>query len=151
MFVSASTSCSSISSLGSVCTVTGPAVVDFQGQQNSVKDRCWYSLLRFPSGPDFQVLARFQERRRKDVSFLDGVTLRLNGSAVHIQLEQGGRVLVSRCRNFMASSRAVIWILGSWGPGPGTSGFMKHMQLFLLLKSKLILIRDGHEVKTKSF
>ncbi|XP_023201522.1 alpha-tectorin-like [Xiphophorus maculatus] len=83
------------SSLGSVCTVTGPAVVDFQGQQNSVKDRCWYSLLRIPSGPDFQVLVHFQERRRKDVSFLDGVTLRLNGSAVHIQLKQGGRVLLN--------------------------------------------------------
>ncbi|XP_032438740.1 alpha-tectorin-like isoform X1 [Xiphophorus hellerii] len=89
--------CSSASSLGSVCTVTGPAVVDFQGQQNSVKDRCWYSLLRIPSGPDFQVLAHFQERRRKDVSFLDGVTLRLNGftSAVDIQLKQGGRVLLN--------------------------------------------------------
>uniref|UniRef100_A0A3B5KXW4 VWFD domain-containing protein n=1 Tax=Xiphophorus couchianus TaxID=32473 RepID=A0A3B5KXW4_9TELE len=83
------------SSLGSVCTVTGPAVVDFQSQQNSVKDRCWYSLLRIP--PDFQVLAHFQERRRKDVSFLDSVTLRLNGStsAVDIQLKQGGRVLLN--------------------------------------------------------
>ncbi|MEQ2246371.1 hypothetical protein ILYODFUR_037804, partial [Ilyodon furcidens] len=82
-----------ICSLDSICTVTGPAVIDFHGQQNYVKDRCSYSLLRIPSVPDFQVLANFQERRRKDVSFLDSVTLRLNGSGVHIHLKQGGRVL----------------------------------------------------------
>lgn len=81
-----------ICSLDSICTVTGPAVIDFHGQQNSVRDRCSYSLLRIPSVPGFQVLANFQERRRKDVSFLDGVTLRLDGSAVH--LKQGGRVLL---------------------------------------------------------
>ncbi|KAK5618351.1 hypothetical protein CRENBAI_019423 [Crenichthys baileyi] len=83
-----------ICSLDTICTVTGPAVIDFHGQQNSVKDRCSYSLLRIPSVPDFQVLANFQERRRKDVSFLDSVTLRLNGSSVHIHLKQGGRVLL---------------------------------------------------------
>ncbi|XP_015250066.1 PREDICTED: uncharacterized protein LOC107097433 [Cyprinodon variegatus] len=77
--------------LDAICTVTGPAVIDFHGQQNSVKDRCSYSLLRIPSAPGFQVLANFQERRRKDVSFLDSVTLQLAGQA--IGLNQGGRVV----------------------------------------------------------
>ncbi|XP_047242797.1 alpha-tectorin-like isoform X1 [Girardinichthys multiradiatus] len=86
--------CSSDSLLDTICTVTGPAVIDFHGQQNSVKDRCSYSLLRIPSVPDFQVLANFQERHRKDVSFLDSVMLRLNGSGIHIYLKQGGRVLL---------------------------------------------------------
>ncbi|XP_035984818.1 uncharacterized protein LOC110367112 isoform X3 [Fundulus heteroclitus] len=86
--------CSSGSPLGSSCTVTGPAVIGFQGQQSSVKDRCSYSLLRIPSVPGFQVLARFQERRRRDVSFLDSVTLRLDGPGAHIHLKQGGRVLL---------------------------------------------------------
>ncbi|MEQ2260924.1 hypothetical protein XENORESO_003324, partial [Xenotaenia resolanae] len=108
-----------ICSLGSICTVTGPAVINFHGQQNSVKDRCSYSLLRIPSVPDFQVLANFQERRRKDMSFLDSVTLRLNGSGVHIHLKQGGRVLVSRLQTqSMRSSRAVIRILRYWGAQP---------------------------------
>ncbi|MEQ2293616.1 hypothetical protein AMECASPLE_035390 [Ameca splendens] len=119
MFVSVSISCSSDSLLDTICTVMGPAVIDFHGQQNSVKDRCSYSLLRIPSVPDFQVLANFQERRRKDVSFLDSVTLRLNGSGVHIHLKQGGRVLVSRLQTqSMRSSRAVIRILRYWGVQP---------------------------------
>ncbi|KAM4564261.1 uncharacterized protein V3H82_013317 [Fundulus diaphanus] len=86
--------CSSGSPLASSCTVTGPAVIGFQGQQNTVEDRCSYSLLRIPSVPGFQVLARFQERRRRDVSFLDSVTLRLDGPGGHIHLKQGGRVLL---------------------------------------------------------
>ncbi|KAK2863420.1 hypothetical protein Q5P01_002953 [Channa striata] len=45
-----------------------------------------------PSLSNFLVLGNFQERRRKDVSFLDSVTLRLHGSGVLIHLEQGGRV-----------------------------------------------------------
>ncbi|KAM4713899.1 alpha-tectorin-like [Anableps anableps] len=82
-----------VCSSDSICTVAGPAVIDFHGQQNSVKDRCSYSLLRIPSVPHFQVLAHFQERRRKDVSFLDRVTLQLDGVRVH--LKQGGRVLTN--------------------------------------------------------
>ncbi|MEQ2196698.1 hypothetical protein XENOCAPTIV_009450, partial [Xenoophorus captivus] len=77
-----------------VCTVTGPALIDFQGHVTSVKDRCTYSLLSIPSVPGLQVLANFQERRRKDVSFLDSVTLWLDRLGVHIHLKQGGRVLV---------------------------------------------------------
>uniref|UniRef100_A0A3Q1I5Q5 ZP domain-containing protein n=1 Tax=Anabas testudineus TaxID=64144 RepID=A0A3Q1I5Q5_ANATE len=74
------------------CTVTGPTVIDFHGQVNSIQDRCAYSLLSDPSVPNFQVLANFQERRRKDVSFLDSVTLTVDGSGVLIHLEQGGVV-----------------------------------------------------------
>lgn len=81
--------------LDRICTVTGPTVIDFLGQVNSVDDRCAYSLMSGSSVPDLYVLANFQERRRKDVSFLDSVTLRLNKTGVHIQLEQGGRVQVS--------------------------------------------------------
>uniref|UniRef100_A0A3Q3BDS2 Uncharacterized LOC108250204 n=1 Tax=Kryptolebias marmoratus TaxID=37003 RepID=A0A3Q3BDS2_KRYMA len=77
--------------LDAICTVTGPTVIDFFGHLDFVKDRCVYSLLNIPSVSDFQVLAKFQERRRKDVSFLDSVTLEVNGT--HIHLKQGGIVL----------------------------------------------------------
>ncbi|XP_028260880.1 alpha-tectorin-like [Parambassis ranga] len=73
-----------------VCTVTGPTVIDFHGQVNSVKDRCAYSLV---SVTNLTVLATFQERRRKDVSFVDSVTLKLGGLEFH--LGQGGRVLLN--------------------------------------------------------
>lgn len=74
------------------CTVSGPAVIDRNGRVNSVQDRCSHSLMLLPSVPNFHVLANFQERRRKDVSFLDSVTLRLDGPRVDIHLQQGGRV-----------------------------------------------------------
>ncbi|XP_015224981.1 PREDICTED: von Willebrand factor-like, partial [Cyprinodon variegatus] len=95
-------SCSSDSMMDAICTVTGPTVIDFHGQQNSVKDRCSYSLLRIPSAPGFQVLANFQERRRKDVSFLDSVTLQLAGQA--IGLNQGGRVVLNNSELNLNSS-----------------------------------------------
>ncbi|KAK2863431.1 hypothetical protein Q5P01_002964 [Channa striata] len=76
----------------STCTVTGPTVINFKGQVNSVQDRCAYSLMSAPSLSDLLVLGNFQERLRKDVSFLDSVTLRLDGSGVLIHLEQGGRL-----------------------------------------------------------
>uniref|UniRef100_A0A3Q2G8W4 ZP domain-containing protein n=1 Tax=Cyprinodon variegatus TaxID=28743 RepID=A0A3Q2G8W4_CYPVA len=74
-----------------ICTVTGPTVVDSQGYQSSVTDRCMYSLLS-DSSSSFEVLANFQERRRRDVSFLDSVSLRPVGSNDYFHLEQGGRV-----------------------------------------------------------
>uniref|UniRef100_A0A3B3VIR4 Uncharacterized LOC106939020 n=1 Tax=Poecilia latipinna TaxID=48699 RepID=A0A3B3VIR4_9TELE len=76
-----------------ICTVTGPTVIDFQGQQSSVTDRCVYSLVS-DSSSGFEVLANFQERRRRDVSFLDSVSLRPAGSKVYFRLEQGGRIKV---------------------------------------------------------
>ncbi|XP_039465397.1 alpha-tectorin-like [Oreochromis aureus] len=78
--------------LNSTCTVTGPTVIDFHGQVNTVEDRCSYSLVLTPSVPDFHVLGNFQERRRKDVTFLDSVTLVLDRPSIKIHLEQGGRV-----------------------------------------------------------
>lgn len=77
-----------------VCSVIGPAVIDFQGNDGSVHDLCAYSLLSDQSN-GFEVVASFRERYDPDVGFLDSLTLRLNGAGVEIQLEQGGVVLVS--------------------------------------------------------
>lgn len=80
--------------LNSMCTVTGSTVIDFIGRVHSVPDRCGYTLMRPLSIPGLQVLGVFQERRRKDVSFLDRVILQLDSAGVQISLEQGGRVQV---------------------------------------------------------
>ncbi|XP_070786394.1 alpha-tectorin-like [Enoplosus armatus] len=74
-----------------VCTVTGSTVVDFFSRVQSVPDRCVYTLLKTKG---MQILAGFQERRRKDVAFLDHLVILLNGPGVKIYLEQGGRVRV---------------------------------------------------------
>ncbi|XP_029315301.1 alpha-tectorin-like [Cottoperca gobio] len=78
--------------LNSMCTVTGSAIIDIVGRVHSVPDRCGYTLMKPSSIPGFQVLGFFQERRRKDVSFLDRVTLQLDSAGVQISLEQGSRV-----------------------------------------------------------
>lgn len=78
--------------LNAVCTVTGSTVIDFIGRVHSVPDRCGYTLLKPSSIPGFQVLGVFQDRRRRDVSFLDRVILQLDGERGQISLEQGGRV-----------------------------------------------------------
>ncbi|CAK6960879.1 alpha-tectorin-like [Scomber scombrus] len=77
-----------------VCTVTGPTVIDINGQVNSVQDRCAYTLMKTTSIPGLKVHVTFQERRRKDVSFLDSVILQLEDAGVNIKLEQGGRVML---------------------------------------------------------
>ncbi|XP_041821677.1 uncharacterized protein LOC121626985 [Chelmon rostratus] len=74
-----------------ICTVTGPAVIDFNDQLKTVEDRCGYTLLTGSSIQNLTVVANFQERRRRDVSFLDSVTLRLQGQD-DVHLEQGGIV-----------------------------------------------------------
>lgn len=76
------------------CTVTGPTIIDFKSQLNNVTDRCAYSVMK-DSSNGFEVFANFRERRRRDVSFVDSVTLLMAGSGVAFHLEQGGRVLVS--------------------------------------------------------
>uniref|UniRef100_A0A3Q3A6Y5 Pancreatic secretory granule membrane major glycoprotein GP2-like n=1 Tax=Kryptolebias marmoratus TaxID=37003 RepID=A0A3Q3A6Y5_KRYMA len=76
------------------CTVIGPTVIDFKSQLNNVTDRCVYSVMKNSSN-GFEVLANFQERRRRDVSFLDSVTLLMADSGVAFHLEQGGRVLMN--------------------------------------------------------
>ncbi|XP_072233021.1 alpha-tectorin-like [Leuresthes tenuis] len=81
---------SGICLVNNICTVTGPTVIDFNGTFSSVEDRCAYLLLQ-DSIFDIKIVANFQERRRKDVSFLDSVTLTAGEDVFH--LEQGGRVL----------------------------------------------------------
>uniref|UniRef100_A0A3B3B4H4 ZP domain-containing protein n=1 Tax=Oryzias melastigma TaxID=30732 RepID=A0A3B3B4H4_ORYME len=76
-----------------ICTVTGPTVIDFRGQMNSVSDRCEYSLLHDQS-TGFSLKANFLERRRRDVSFVDSLTLDFSDSE-DIQLLQGHRVTVT--------------------------------------------------------
>ncbi|XP_042350087.1 alpha-tectorin-like [Plectropomus leopardus] len=75
-----------------LCTVSGHTVITVSDQAYAVEDRCVYSLLKTSSIPNVVVKARFQERRRKDISFLDSVTLSLSNGK--ISLEQGGRVTV---------------------------------------------------------
>lgn len=72
--------------------MTGPTVIDISGHVGSVPDRCVYTLM---SDTGFKLLGVFQERRRKDVSFLDHVILHLDEKAVNIQLGPGGRAQVS--------------------------------------------------------
>ncbi|XP_028249596.1 uncharacterized protein LOC114426408 [Parambassis ranga] len=81
--------------MNAVCSVTGSTIVDFIDRVHSVPDRCSYTLLNPSSIPGFQVLGVFQERRRKDVSFLDQVILKLGGDGTQISLEQAGRVLLN--------------------------------------------------------
>lgn len=76
-----------------ICTVTGPTVIDFQGSLNNVADRCAYSLVSNLDA-SIGVFASFMERRRRDVSFVDSMTLSVGGGN-NIVLQQGGRVLVS--------------------------------------------------------
>lgn len=85
--------------LNTVCSLTGSTVIDFIGRVHSIPDRCGYTLMRPTSIPGFQVLGVFQERRRKDISFLERVILKLDRAGVQISLEQGRRVYVS-CHNW---------------------------------------------------
>ena len=78
-----------------LCTVTGPTVIDINGQVNSAKDRCGYTLMKTTSIPGIKVHVTFKERRRVDVSFLDSVILQLEDAGVKIYLKQGGKVMVS--------------------------------------------------------
>ncbi|XP_060940565.1 alpha-tectorin-like [Limanda limanda] len=75
-----------------VCTVVGSTVIGFAGQVQAVPDRCGYTLFKSTPIPGFQVVGVFQERRRKDVSFLKRVILQLAGA--QISLEQGSRALL---------------------------------------------------------
>ncbi|KAM3608352.1 uncharacterized protein V6R79_023620 [Siganus canaliculatus] len=81
--------------LNTVCTVTGPNVIDFIGRVHSVPNRCGYTLMRSLAIPGFKVMGVFQERRRKDMSFLDRVIMQLEAAGVQISLEQGGKVQVN--------------------------------------------------------
>ncbi|CAJ1048400.1 uncharacterized protein LOC117808948 [Xyrichtys novacula] len=72
------------------CTFTGPSVVDVKGGFRYIKDHCDYRLMASTVVPDFSVEGKYNERRRKDVSFLDSVVLKYKSTT--FSLEQGGRV-----------------------------------------------------------
>nr|XP_043906278.1 alpha-tectorin-like [Solea senegalensis] len=78
-----------------ICTVTGFSVIDFIGRVHSIPDRCGYTLLGSSPMSGLKVVGVFQERRRKDVSFLEHVILQLESEGVEISLEQGGSVLLN--------------------------------------------------------
>ncbi|CAJ1050069.1 uncharacterized protein LOC117808825 [Xyrichtys novacula] len=72
----------------SVCTFTGPSVVDTSGKVGTIKDLCDYRLLSSTLLADFSVEAEYKDRRRKDVSFVNTVRIK-KGSATY-KMEQGG-------------------------------------------------------------
>ncbi|KAK2863507.1 hypothetical protein Q5P01_003040 [Channa striata] len=75
-----------------ICTLVGPTVIDFHDNVAYVEDRCGYVVLSDPTAPDYRVVATYQERRRKDVSFLD--SLILEGPGFQIDIRQDGTVWV---------------------------------------------------------
>eukprot|EP00064_Thunnus_orientalis_P020746 superscaffoldBa00005881_g20891 len=91
--------------LDAICTVSGSDVIDISGNIGSVLDRCAYSLI---SDTGFKLLAVFQERRRKDVSFLDHVILHLDEKDVNIQLGPGGGAQVDDSALSLNSSTQLI-------------------------------------------
>lgn len=76
--------------LDAICSVLGPVIIDIAGSVSSIPSRCSYTLM---TTADFRIEARFRERRRTDVNFLDSVTMKINSDK--FLLEQGGRVYVS--------------------------------------------------------
>ncbi|XP_042283066.1 uncharacterized protein LOC121907522 [Thunnus maccoyii] len=87
--------------LVATCTVTGSTVIDLGGQVVSVPDRCAYTLMS-ESGVHLQAV--FQDRRRKDVSFLDHVILHLDDPGVNFHLGQGGRVQLNDTKLSLSST-----------------------------------------------
>ncbi|XP_067458894.1 alpha-tectorin-like [Thunnus thynnus] len=87
--------------LDATCTVTGSTVIDLGGQVVSVPDRCAYTLMS-ESGVHLQAV--FQDRRRKDVSFLDHVILHLDDPGVNFHLGQGGRVQLNDTKLSLSST-----------------------------------------------
>nr|XP_061826977.1 alpha-tectorin-like isoform X2 [Nerophis lumbriciformis]XP_061826978.1 alpha-tectorin-like isoform X2 [Nerophis lumbriciformis] len=75
-----------------ICTVTASTIIDHHGGTASVEDHCAYTLF---SDTGFQVSGLFRERRRKDVMFLDGVVIHLDGPDVAIYLGQSRKVKVN--------------------------------------------------------
>ncbi|XP_033843054.2 alpha-tectorin-like [Periophthalmus magnuspinnatus] len=103
--------------LDATCTVTASTIIDVIGQLHTVPDRCGYKLMEHVSIPDLEVFGVFQERRRKDVSFLERLVLHLKSSNVDISLEQGGRVKVNdTVLPFNTSEKVVHGVKVSKGP-----------------------------------
>lgn len=112
--------------LNTMCAVTASTVIDFAGHAHSVPDRCGYTLMTSSAIPGLQVLAVFQERRRRDVSFLDRVLLQLNEGRVQISLEQGSRVYVSW--NCEPTNVVVMWGQCNYCVHGGLSCQMSHQR-----------------------
>ncbi|XP_053171554.1 alpha-tectorin-like [Scomber japonicus] len=91
-----------------LCTVTGPTVIDINGQVNSAKDRCGYTLMKTTSIPGIKVHVTFKERRRVDVSFLDSVILQLEDAGVKIYLKQGGKVMVGDAEKKLSTTAETV-------------------------------------------
>ncbi|XP_037542272.1 uncharacterized protein LOC119419012 [Nematolebias whitei] len=87
----------------SICTVTGPSVIDFNSQLGFVKDQCSYNML---TGEGISVVVNFLERRLTDVSFPDSVLMKVDGA--DILLKQGGRVLLNNSPLNLDSSPQVV-------------------------------------------
>uniref|UniRef100_A0A3P8T4G9 ZP domain-containing protein n=1 Tax=Amphiprion percula TaxID=161767 RepID=A0A3P8T4G9_AMPPE len=94
--------------LNTVCTVAGSIVIDFIGRVHSVPDSCGYTLLKPSLIPGFQVFGVFQERRRRDVSFVDRVILQLDGKGLQISLEQGRRVQLNNTVLTLTATAQVV-------------------------------------------
>uniref|UniRef100_A0A3B3B510 ZP domain-containing protein n=1 Tax=Oryzias melastigma TaxID=30732 RepID=A0A3B3B510_ORYME len=93
---------SSSASISCLCSVVGSNILDFTGDFWFVTDLCDYFLLREkPTG--FSLKAKFLERRRRDVSFVDSLTLDFSDSD-DIQLLQGHRVMVAGSAVTLTSS-----------------------------------------------
>ncbi|XP_042371952.1 uncharacterized protein LOC121965910, partial [Plectropomus leopardus] len=75
-----------------VCTVTGSSVINFFNTKQDIPDRCAYTLLKPLSGSDFELVAVFKERRRKDVTLLDHLIISYSGKKIY--LGQGVRAQV---------------------------------------------------------
>ncbi|XP_074518402.1 alpha-tectorin-like [Halichoeres trimaculatus] len=73
----------------SICTFTGPSVIDVYSQTNTIKDRCIYLLFSSSTLSSFSVRGEYMDRRRKDTSFLRSVFIVLDDKTY--ELEQGGR------------------------------------------------------------
>ncbi|XP_078103444.1 uncharacterized protein LOC144516114 [Sander vitreus] len=110
-----------------LCTVTGPTVIDSRNHINSVQDRCVYSLIKTPSIPHIQVYPTFQERRRKDVSFLDRVILSLDNPGVNIYLEQGGKVQLDNITMVLNATAQLVHSVELSKDQTGVTAKMSHL------------------------
>ncbi|XP_068164932.1 uncharacterized protein [Antennarius striatus] len=75
-----------------LCTVIGPSVIDFFNFNFTVEDRCTYTLM---STSNVTINGEFKQRRRKDISLLDNLTLMFTNVNEIIKLLHDGRVLVN--------------------------------------------------------
>ncbi|XP_029987151.1 uromodulin-like [Sphaeramia orbicularis] len=73
------------------CTISGSNIIGFFGNVSTITDRCAYILM---SDAGVELLGIFRDRRRKDVSLLDHVIVRVVGA--EFILGQGGRVQMNK-------------------------------------------------------